>query len=102
MNNVGLPSVSHVLKPQENKKTHTYTPYEAHKSFASVLKESINNVNELQINSDKMTEKLVRGENVDLHQVMIASQKASISLQATIEIRNKVIEAYQEVMRMQV
>ncbi|QED47538.1 flagellar hook-basal body complex protein FliE [Cytobacillus dafuensis] len=102
MNTVGLPSVSHVLKPQENQKTHTYTPYEAHKSFASVLKESINNVNELQVNSDNMTEKLVRGENVDLHQVMIASQKASISLQATLEIRNKVIEAYQEIMRMQV
>lgn len=49
-----------------------------------------------------MTEKLARGENVDLHQVMIASQKANITLQATIEIRNKVIEAYQEIMRMQV
>jgi flagellar hook-basal body complex protein FliE len=102
MNNVGLPSISHVLKPQETNKTHTYTPYEAQQSFASFLKESINNVNDLQINSDKMTEKLVRGENVDLHQVMIASQKASVTMQATLEIRNKVIEAYQEVMRMQV
>jgi len=42
------------------------------------------------------------GENVELHDVMIASQKASITLQATMEVRNKVVEAYQEIMRMQV
>ncbi|WP_077211517.1 flagellar hook-basal body complex protein FliE [Bacillus dakarensis] len=90
---------SHQTKPTI---TNTTTPYESQKKFASVLKESIEKVNEAQIQSDKMTEKLARGENVDLHSVMIASQKASISLQATMEIRNKVVEAYQEVMRMQV
>lgn len=78
------------------------TPFEAQKSFASVFKETLNNVNKTQLQSDVMTEKLARGENVDLHQVMIASQKASITLQATIEVRNKVVEAYQEMMRMQV
>lgn len=102
MNNVGFHSVSNILRPQETKQIHTYTPYEAHKSFASVLKNSIQELNKLQNESDKMTEKLVKGENVDLHQVMIASQKASVTLQATLEIRNKVIEAYQETMRMQV
>lgn len=99
---VGLTNIGQVFQSKENSKTHTYTPFESHKSFASVLKNSIEKVNELQNQSDKMTEKLVRGENVDLHQVMIASQKASITLQATLEIRNKVIEAYQETMRMQV
>lgn len=103
MNSIGLSPAIQSLQPQAKAaQSHTYTPYEAHKSFASVLKESINNVNELQVQSDKMTEKLVRGENIDLHQVMIASQKASITMQATLEIRNKVIEAYQETMRMPV
>ena len=103
MNNVGFSPVIQSIKPQVKAvQSNTYTPYEAHKSFASVLKESINNVNNLQVQSDKMTDKLVRGENIDLHQVMIASQKASITMQATLEIRNKVIEAYQEVMRMPV
>lgn len=78
------------------------TPFEAQKSFASVLKETLNNVNKQQIESDVLTDKLARGENIDLHQVMIASQKASITLQATLEVRNKVVEAYQEMMRMQV
>ncbi|MED3573420.1 flagellar hook-basal body complex protein FliE [Cytobacillus praedii] len=95
-------SASHVLKPQSENKIQTKSPSEVQKSFASVLKESINKVNELQIQSDKATEKLVNGENIDLHQVMIASQKASITMSATLEIRNKVIEAYQETMRMQV
>lgn len=100
--NVSFPSVSQVFKDHQQVTKPTATPYEAQKSFASVLKQSIEKVNEAQIQSDVMTEKLARGENVDLHQVMITSQKASISLQATMEVRNKVIEAYQEVMRMQV
>ena len=49
-----------------------------------------------------MTEKLINGGNVDLHEVMIASQKASITLNATMEVRNKAVEAYQEIMRMSV
>ncbi len=72
------------------------------KEFSHLLKDAINNVNESQKTSDIMTEKLIKGENVDLHQVMIASEKASVSLQTTLQIRNKVIEAYQEIMRMQV
>lgn len=80
----------------------TTTPYEAQQSFATTLKDAIANVNSQQITSDTMTQKLISGENVDLHEVMIASQKASISLNATLEVRNKVIEAYQEIMRMTV
>lgn len=78
------------------------TPYEAQQSFANTLKEAISAVNDKQIQSDTMTEKLINGENVDLHEVMIAAQKASITLNATVEIRNKVIDAYQEIMRMSI
>lgn len=103
MNPLGINSVSQMVKPfGVNGPTSTNTPFEAQKSFSSVLKQSIEKLNESQLQSDKMTEKLARGENVDLHQVMIDSQKASITLQATLEVRNKVIEAYQEMMRMQV
>ena len=49
-----------------------------------------------------MTQKLVHGENVELHDVMITAQKATIALNATMEVRNKVIEAYQEIIRMPV
>ncbi|AMX84044.1 flagellar hook-basal body protein FliE [Geobacillus subterraneus] len=75
-------------------------PAAVQKQFAAFLKEALNNVNDAQIQADALTEKLVRGENVQLHDVMIAAQKASITLQLTLEIRNKAIEAYQEMMRM--
>ncbi|MCH1623788.1 flagellar hook-basal body complex protein FliE [Fredinandcohnia quinoae] len=90
--------------PQIFNKTSVKLPSanESHANFGTFLKDALNNVNKAQNNSDIMTQKLINGENVELHQVMIASEKASVSLQATLEIRNKVIEAYQEIMRMQV
>jgi flagellar hook-basal body complex protein FliE len=78
------------------------TPNEAQKSFSNILKNTIDGVNNAQVRSDLLTNKLAAGEKVELHQVMIASQKASITLDATLEVRNKVVEAYQEIMRMQV
>ncbi|WP_175988978.1 flagellar hook-basal body complex protein FliE [Bacillus sp. Marseille-Q1617] len=87
-----------VLSPSFSKKQ--VSPSNATENFGQLLKKTIEEVNQTQIHSDRMTGKLVRGENVDLHQVMIASQKASITLQTTMEVRNKVVEAYQEIMRM--
>lgn len=78
------------------------TSAEAQQNFATTLKEALANVNTQQLHSDTMTEKLINGGNVDLHEVMIASQKASITLSATMEVRNKAVEAYQEIMRMSV
>lgn len=78
------------------------TPGQAHESFKSTLSKAINNVNDLQNASSQKTERLAKGEINDLHDVMITGQKASITLQATLEVRNKVVEAYQEIMRMQV
>ncbi|MBB4823935.1 flagellar hook-basal body complex protein FliE [Sporosarcina luteola] len=78
------------------------TPHEAEKSFGAFLKDAIQDVNNQQIESDRLTQKLALGQEVDLHNVMIAAQKASIALNATMEIRNKVVEAYQEIIRMPV
>lgn len=78
------------------------TSAEAQNSFKAALSDALHKVNDAQHASSLATEKLARGENIDLHHVMITAQKASISLQATVEVRNKVVEAYQEVMRMQV
>lgn len=71
-------------------------------NFEKYLKKAIQEMNELQIQSDKATSMFAEGKKIDLHEVMIAGQKASISMQAALEIRNKAVEAYQEIMRMQV
>ncbi|MBW8350490.1 flagellar hook-basal body complex protein FliE [Bacillus sp. IITD106] len=70
--------------------------------FKDMLKKAIDEVNNAQVQSDIATDKLARGENIELHEVMITAQKAAITIQAALEIRNKAVEAYQEMMRMQV
>ena len=84
------------------KVTAPVTSSEAQQSFAATLKDAIAGVNDKQIQSDNLTEKLINGGDVDLHEVMIAAQKASVTLNATLEIRNKAVEAYQEMMRMSI
>ncbi|MCP3031190.1 flagellar hook-basal body complex protein FliE [Halobacillus sp. A1] len=78
------------------------SPGEAHSKFADNLKLAIENVNQTQGVSNDMTKALANGEIDDLHEVMIASEKASVTMQTTVEMRNKVVEAYKEIMRMQV
>jgi flagellar hook-basal body complex protein FliE len=78
------------------------TPYEVTTSFSSYLKNAINEVNQLQKTADKMNQGLATGQVQDLHQVMIASQKSGIALDMALQIRNKAVEAYQEIMRMQI
>lgn len=82
--------------------TKKLTSAEAQDSFKTMLNEALHKANDAQHASTKATEKLARGENIDLHEVMITAQKASITLQTTVEARNKIVEAYQTVMRMQV
>lgn len=71
-------------------------------SFSDFLKQSIDDLNTQQVTSDQLTQALANGKDVELHQVYIAAQKASVSMSAALEFRNKVIEAYQEIMRMTV
>lgn len=70
--------------------------------FGDTIKKAISEVNELQSNADQVATKLASGDAVEIHQAMIEMQKASTALQFTIQVRNKIIDAYHEVMRMQV
>ena len=67
--------------------------------FKGILENFLKEVNSLQSDTDKSIKKFVNGEPVDIHQVMIAAQEAHISFQLMLEIRNKLLAAYQEVMR---
>lgn len=70
--------------------------------FSSILDDALNRVNQLQIESDRNKMLLAIGEVDNLHDVTIAAEKANIALQLTLSVRNKVVEAYQEIMRMQI
>ena len=69
--------------------------------FSNVLKESLDKINEQQIVADKSTEAFVKGEDIDISEVMLAGAEASASLQFAVQVRNKLVEAYQEISRMQ-
>mgnify|MGYP001817118635 CR=1 FL=1 len=72
-------------------------------SFSSLLQQSINKVNELQGTSSEMSKAFELGDpSVSLAEVMIAKQKSSIAFQSVLQVRNKLMEAYREVMSMQV
>lgn len=64
--------------------------------------ELVNKVNDLQLKADSEIQKLATGEAKNLHEVMLAVEKSGISFQFLTQVRNKAIEAYQEIMRMQV
>ncbi|WP_217595914.1 flagellar hook-basal body complex protein FliE [Cohnella sp. GbtcB17] len=76
------------------------TPSEATASFADFLKKAVDSVAAQEQNSHAVTDQFIVG-NADVSDVMIASTKAELSLELTAQVRNKVVEAYQEVMRMQ-
>ncbi|QST01581.1 flagellar hook-basal body complex protein FliE [Pontibacillus sp. ALD_SL1] len=78
------------------------SPQEAQSAFANSLKNAIKTVNNAQVESNIKTEQLAKGEIDNLHDVMIASKKASITLQTAVEVQGKAIDAYKEIMRMQV
>jgi flagellar hook-basal body complex protein FliE len=71
-------------------------------SFRDMLIDALNGVNELQNKSAAITEDFITGRTDNIADVMIASTEAGIALDFVIEVRNKVMEAYQEIMRMQV
>lgn len=71
-------------------------------SFADTLKGAIGTVDQLQKESDKAIQNLATGRTDNVADVMIATEKADIALKLMVQVRNKIIDAYQEIMKMQV
>jgi len=70
--------------------------------FRETLASALGKVNDLQLGAGEQVNRLVSGEDVDLHEVMISSEEASVAFDLMMEIRNKLLDAYQEIMRMHV
>lgn len=103
MNSIGVNQVLNQIRsmqmpsPESVKETQS-----GGKGFADLLVESIEQVNDTQIQAGELSRAFELGdENVDLPQVMVAMEKASVSFEALKEVRNKMVSAYQEVMNMQ-
>ncbi len=71
-------------------------------SFAETLQSAFERINQMQNDSAELARQFAAGKTDDLVRVVTAAEEASIALQLAVQVRNKVVEAYQEIMRMQV
>jgi len=71
-------------------------------SFGEYLNSALDQVNTLQIDAETAADDLALGKTDDIASVMIAEQKADVALQLTMQVRNKILDAYNEIMRMQI
>lgn len=88
-----LPDMNPVSRKEE--------PQQPQKTFAGMLSEALEDVNQLQVEADHLTQQYLTGENTDIASVLLATEKANLALQLTVQIRNKIVEAYQEISNMQ-
>lgn len=72
------------------------------KNFADILKDSFEKVNEYQVQADTAIKELVAGRNKNIHETLLTIERADTSLKLMMQVRNKILDAYKEVMRMQV
>lgn len=70
--------------------------------FGQLLMDAIKEVNRSQLDAAKMQQDLMAGRKVEYHDVIFAMERASLSMQLTIQVRNKLLEAYQEIQRLQI
>lgn len=82
------------IKPQQSAKQGT--------EFGQVLMSALGNVNNAETTADQLALKMASNQDVDLHQVVLAMEESNLKMQMAIQVRNKVIEAYQDIMRMPV
>ena len=74
----------------------------ANSTFKDIFDSALQNLNDSQLNVEQTAKKFLTGEIQDVHTVVIAMEEAKLSMQLAVEVRNKIVEAYQEISRMQV
>jgi len=74
----------------------------ANGNFAGWLQSNLTEVNQQLLEGDAALQKFVTGESANLHEMMLTLEKSKVSFELLLAVRNKVLEAYQEVMRMQI
>ena len=76
-------------------------PAASGESFLTSLQDAVGRLNETQAQADTSVQNLLTGRTNNIHETMIALQKADVSFQVMLQVRNKVVSAYEEIMRMQ-
>lgn len=91
-----IQSIADLQKPAQSAASENSLP------FQSLFQEAVNNVKTTDANLNQEVYKLATGQSDDLHSLTIASQKATMSVQLLVQLRNKALDAYNEIMHMSV
>ncbi len=94
---IGIPET--ILQPTADK----VQPQQADKiEFKNLMSMAMNALNNTQVDADVAMQQLAAGQNIELHNVMLAAEKASLTLQLALQVKNRITEAYQQLMNMQI
>jgi flagellar hook-basal body complex protein FliE len=93
----GLPAIAEPAPPAASA-----PDQQAGAGFQGALKEAISSINDIQQGASQAVEALATGRSQNIHQAMIALQQADLSFQLMMQIRNKLVTAYEEIQRMQI
>lgn len=96
-----LSAISNILDQSVNDTGNTSDTNNSTASFFDTLQSKLNEVNDAQVAAEDKTAAFVSGEDTNIHDVMIATEEARMSLELAIQVRNKLVDAYQELNRMQ-
>jgi flagellar hook-basal body complex protein FliE len=100
---MNIPSIQSNLPPMGvNSSQSVQKNQQANQSSGVSFDQMLDSLNNTQTQSDTLIQQLAAGENVDIHQVMIASEQTDISFRVAMAIRDRLVDAYREVMRMNV
>lgn len=97
----GINDIKGAIGKQLNSAEPQKVSKEERADFAKALKEAINSVNDVQKDADVAVEKFARGD-ASIHETMIAIEKAGVSFQLMLQVRNKIVSAYEDIMRTQI
>ena len=95
-------TIDHGVKVQPSVPQSKGPAADARQGFGAMLKNALDDVNQKHIQADQAVADLVAGKSQDIHNIMIAAQKADIGFQLLMQVRNKVVGAYETIMRMQI
>jgi flagellar hook-basal body complex protein FliE len=91
------------IQSTNNQKTNSLKDTKTEKnSFGKILQESMTNLDKNITSTQESLENIISGKSDDFHSYIVQSEKTAVNLQMTLQVRNKIIDAYNEIMRMQV
>ncbi len=90
------------MPPTSEINSNNGTSKDSGESFGALLRTKMAEVNQMKLDADDAVSKVQMGDSGSIHETMIALEKADISFRAMLQVRNRILEAYQEIMRMQI